>query len=103
MGVMIGRKVLKSELRYTRNVGLGFKAPRHVSLMDSARAAVDSCVRTIGPNLKFQPSFFPLQKAFEADFVDKKCPFTGNVGVRGRILTGVIATNKMKRYTAQYA
>eukprot|EP00041_Stephanoeca_diplocostata_P001528 m.20325 g.20325 ORF g.20325 m.20325 type:complete len:160 (+) comp12111_c0_seq1:32-511(+) len=61
---VLGRKVLKSELRYTRNVGLGFKAPRH---------------------------------AFEADFVDKKCPFTGNVGVRGRILTGVIATMKMKR------
>ena len=39
-------------------------------------------------------------QAAEATFVDKKCPFTGNVSIRGRILTGTIATMKMKRYVA---
>mmetsp|Transcript_23308 Transcript_23308/g.20685 ORF Transcript_23308/g.20685 Transcript_23308/m.20685 type:complete len:158 (-) Transcript_23308:14-487(-) len=59
---VLGRRVARSELRFTRNVGLGFKAPR---------------------------------QAIESNFVDKKCPFTGNVAIRGRILTGLIATMKM--------
>lgn len=28
---------------------------------------------------------------------DKKCPFTGNVSIRGRILTGVVKSTKMNR------
>ena len=35
--------------------------------------------------------------AIEADFVDKKCPFTGNVSIRGRILKGLVISTKMKR------
>ena len=31
------------------------------------------------------------------NYVDKKCPFTGNVSIRGRILTGIIKSMKMKR------
>merc|ERR1711970_47807 len=50
--------------RYVRNVGLGFKTPRH---------------------------------AKDGNFVDKKCPFTGNVRIRGRILTGVVRKQKMQR------
>ncbi|KJE97467.1 ribosomal protein S11 [Capsaspora owczarzaki ATCC 30864] len=37
------------------------------------------------------------REAIEGNYVDKKCPFTGDVSIRGRILTGVIANNKMKR------
>lgn len=29
--------------------------------------------------------------------IDKKCPFTGNVSIRGRILTGVVKSTKMNR------
>jgi len=58
------RKLNRSEVRFTRNAGLGFKAP--------AQAA-------------------------DGEFIDQKCPFTGNVAIRGRILTGVVATMKMKR------
>ncbi|KXJ07959.1 40S ribosomal protein S11 [Exaiptasia diaphana] len=54
----------KKELRYVRNVGLGFKTPKD---------------------------------AIDGTYVDKKCPFTGNVSIRGRILTGVIKSMKMKR------
>merc|ERR1712001_820053 len=32
-----------------------------------------------------------------ASFVDKKCPFTGNCSIRGRILTGTITKMKMAR------
>merc|ERR1712088_1259783 len=34
------------------------------------------------------------------EYVDKKCPFTGNVSIRGRILTGVVTTLKMNRTCA---
>eukprot|EP00127_Corallochytrium_limacisporum_P000086 Clim_evm25s3 gene=Clim_evmTU25s3 len=34
--------------------------------------------------------------AIEDDYVDKKCPFTGNVSIRGRILTGIVTKMKMK-------
>ena len=54
----------KSDLRYVRNVGLGFKTPR---------------------------------TAIEGNYIDKKCPFTGSVSIRGRILRGVVASTKMER------
>ena len=37
------------------------------------------------------------REAIEGNYIDKKCPFTGNVSVRGRILTGVITKMKMQR------
>mmetsp|Transcript_13535 Transcript_13535/g.19123 ORF Transcript_13535/g.19123 Transcript_13535/m.19123 type:complete len:168 (-) Transcript_13535:104-607(-) len=35
--------------------------------------------------------------AIESSYVDKKCPFTGNVAIRGRILKGLVLSTKMKR------
>merc|ERR1712127_146865 len=35
--------------------------------------------------------------AIEGTYVDKKCPFTGNINIRGRILKGVVASTKMNR------
>ena len=32
----------------------------------------------------------------EGTHIDKKCPFTGNVSIRGRILSGVITKMKMQ-------
>jgi len=37
------------------------------------------------------------QTAIEGHYVDKKCPFTGAVSIRGRILRGVVASTKMNR------
>jgi len=37
------------------------------------------------------------QEAINGTYIDKKCPFTGNVSIRGRILTGVVKSTKMKR------
>jgi len=36
-------------------------------------------------------------EAITGNYIDKKCPFTGQVSIRGRILTGVVASLKMKR------
>lgn len=35
--------------------------------------------------------------AITGNYVDKKCPFTGNVSIRGRILRGIVKTTKMTR------
>ena len=37
------------------------------------------------------------REAIEGTYIDKKCPFTGNVSIRGRILTGVVRSTKMNR------
>merc|ERR1712033_12512 len=37
------------------------------------------------------------REAIEGTYIDKKCPFTGNVSIRGRILTGLVQSLKMKR------
>ncbi|CAG8501214.1 11500_t:CDS:2 [Acaulospora colombiana] len=37
------------------------------------------------------------KEAIEGHYVDKKCPWRGMVSIRGRILTGVVVSTKMKR------
>ncbi|XP_048377408.1 40S ribosomal protein S11 isoform X1 [Stegostoma tigrinum] len=37
------------------------------------------------------------REAIDGTYIDKKCPFTGNVSIRGRILTGVVTKMKMQR------
>ncbi|GMH45049.1 hypothetical protein BSKO_13006 [Bryopsis sp. KO-2023] len=37
------------------------------------------------------------KEAIEGTYVDKKCPFTGAVSIRGRILTGIVKSTKMQR------
>ncbi|OBZ79185.1 40S ribosomal protein S11 [Grifola frondosa] len=35
--------------------------------------------------------------AISGSYIDKKCPFTGDVSIRGRILTGRVVSTKMTR------
>merc|ERR1711894_416327 len=37
------------------------------------------------------------REAIDGTYIDKKCPFTGNVSIRGRILTGRVLKTKMMR------
>jgi small subunit ribosomal protein S11e len=37
------------------------------------------------------------REAIEGTYIDKKCPFTSNVSIRGRILRGVVVSTKMTR------
>merc|ERR1712071_34697 len=48
-------------------------------------------IKTVGLGFKTP------REAIEGTYIDKKCPFTGNVSIRGRILTGICASLKMKR------
>ncbi|KAI0726165.1 40S ribosomal protein S11 [Fomitopsis betulina] len=36
-------------------------------------------------------------EAISGTYIDKKCPFTGDVSIRGRILTGRVVSTKMTR------
>jgi len=48
-------------------------------------------VRNVGLGFKTPAS------AVSGGYIDKKCPFTGNVSIRGRILRGVVVSTKMQR------
>eukprot|EP00922_Rhytidocystis_sp_ex-Travisia-forbesii_P013637 GHVS01020395.1.p1 GENE.GHVS01020395.1~~GHVS01020395.1.p1 ORF type:complete len:212 (+),score=44.59 GHVS01020395.1:76-711(+) len=61
---LLGKKTLAKELRYWKDVGLGFQTPK---------------------------------EAKEGNYIDKKCPFTGDVAIRGRIIKGMVISTKMKR------
>jgi small subunit ribosomal protein S11e len=37
------------------------------------------------------------KEAIDGNYIDKKCPFTGNISIRGRILSGTVISTKMKR------
>merc|ERR1719178_428173 len=41
--------------------------------------------------------FATPKEAKDGNYVDKKCPFTGNVSIRGKILKGMVVSAKMKR------
>merc|ERR1712110_782688 len=56
-----------------------------------AKVAKRYSKKSVGFGIK-NPTF-----AKQGDFIDKKCPFTGNVSIRGRLLTGVVTTLKMQR------
>ncbi|GAB6032723.1 30S ribosomal protein S11, chloroplastic [Chamberlinius hualienensis] len=48
-------------------------------------------VRSVGLGFKTP------REASEGTYIDKKCPFTGNISIRGRILSGVVQKMKMQR------
>merc|ERR1711881_661887 len=60
-------------------------------LPGAKRTVLKRYIRTVGLGFKMPA------EAREGNYIDKKCPFTGKVSIRGRILTGVITKMKMNR------
>jgi len=60
-------------------------------LSAKAGKSVGRYTRNVGLGFKIP------REALIGNYIDKKCPFTGNVSIRGRILTGVVVKNKMTR------
>ncbi|XP_016975075.1 40S ribosomal protein S11 [Drosophila rhopaloa] len=62
-------------------------------------------VRRKSATLKKRPRFYRQiglgfrapAEAIDGTYIDKKCPWTGDVRIRGRILTGVVRKAKMQR------
>jgi len=40
---------------------------------------------------------FTPDEAFKGNYIDKKCPFRGQISIRGRILRGTVVSTKMDR------
>merc|ERR1711881_343468 len=57
----------------------------------SSKGKVPRYTRNVGLGFKTP------REATEGHYIDKKCPFTGNVSIRGRILTGIVKSMKMNR------
>lgn len=75
-----GKKVATKEKRWFKDVGLGFKTP--------SEAINGTYIGTV--------LFCQLLVSYSIP-LDKKCPFTGDVSIRGRILTGKVVSTKMNR------
>jgi small subunit ribosomal protein S11e len=75
-----GKKVTTKDKRWFKDIGLGFKTPSE---------AINGTY--IGmPTLSTSFQLFKVS-------LDKKCPFTGDISIRGRILTGKVVSTKMNR------
>nr|AAX48887.1 S11 [Suberites domuncula] len=68
-----------------------FQNSKTVILGGSKKKKDQRFVRNVGLGFKTP------REAVEGTYIDKKCPFTGNVSIRGRILTGIVKSLKMKR------
>uniref|UniRef100_A0A4X2LKK6 Small ribosomal subunit protein uS17 n=1 Tax=Vombatus ursinus TaxID=29139 RepID=A0A4X2LKK6_VOMUR len=64
---------------------------KRVLLGDTAKEKLPRYYKNIGLGFKTP------KEAIEGTYIDKKCPFTGNVSIRGRILSGVVTKMKMQR------
>lgn len=77
----VGKKISTKEKRWYKDVGLGFKTP--------AEAIKGTYIGVY--------IFSVLSFLYLTVVEDKKCPFTGDVSIRGRILTGKVVSTKMTR------
>ncbi|ELV14170.1 40S ribosomal protein S11 [Tupaia chinensis] len=70
-----------------------FQNKKRVLLGEAGKEKLPRYYKNIG--LGFQTP----KEAIKGTYIDKKCPFTGNVAIRGRILSGVVTKMKMQRAT----
>ncbi|KAG8137175.1 putative 40S ribosomal protein [Naja naja] len=68
-----------------------FQNKKRVLLGDAGKEKLPRYYKNIGLGFKTP------KEAIEGSYIDKKCPFTGNVSIRGRILSGVVTKMKMQR------
>ena len=103
-------KKQKGSLRFVRSVGLGFKTPKSAAeVRSTGPALLGNGLRIRAPwSLGLPCSVAGVATALlssklytvlslQGTYIDKKCPFTGSVSIRGRILKGVVISTKMAR------
>ncbi|CCJ29051.1 unnamed protein product [Pneumocystis jirovecii] len=77
--------------RWYKEVGLGFKTPKEAI----KGQYIENFVVLISVLHFLIIIIFCLELIWK--YIDKKCPFVGNVSIRGRILTGTVVSTKMTR------
>merc|ERR1719399_2100257 len=79
---------IQTEKAYQKQIGIFQNSKKSLAKKGSA-----------GPRYykKIGLGFKTPQSAIEGVYVDKKCPFTSDVTIRGRILKGVVLSTKMAR------
>ncbi|TVU15338.1 hypothetical protein EJB05_38854 [Eragrostis curvula] len=113
-----GKKPGKGGNRFWKNIGLGFKTPRE-AIEDHIMMNMNSCLKLplstldleVDMNIRACTSVGAKEKLREREtnlrqckgcshggtYIDKKCPFTGTVSIRGRIIAGTCHSAKMNR------
>jgi small subunit ribosomal protein S11e len=77
------------------------KAFQKQNIFLNGKRRISKAVQKRGSSYRFYKDvglgFRTPKEAIEGHYIDKKCPFTGEVSIRGKILTGVVMSTKMKR------
>lgn len=81
---------LQTERAYQKQPTI-FQNKKRVLLGETGKEKLPRYYKNIGLGFKTP------KEAIEGTYIDKKCPFTGNVSIRGRILSGVVTKMKMQR------
>lgn len=84
------RLSLQTERAYQKQPTI-FQNKKRVLLGETGKEKLPRYYKNIGLGFKTP------KEAIEGTYIDKKCPFTGNVSIRGRILSGVVTKMKMQR------
>ncbi|KAJ0672761.1 putative ribosomal protein S17/S11 [Helianthus annuus] len=91
-----GKRPGKGGNRFWKNIGLGFKTPR-----EAIEDVLYALVTVIRDEIKLcRKGFYIVGRCIcfrLRTYIDKKCPFTGDVSIRGRILAGTCHSAKMVR------
>ena len=96
----------KGGRRWYKDVGLGFRTPK--TAIEGHYIGALFCVGVDGNNREVEEFRAVGNEMLESlcvegkcrtnkNLPDKKCPFTGLVSIRGRILTGTVTSTKMNR------
>ena len=98
--------VKKHESRYVRPRALDVAHQterayqRQTAVNENARAPAKKFLNSAG-RIRYVKNvglgFKTPKKAVEGKYIDQKCPFTGNVSIRGRIIRAQVRSTKMKR------
>ncbi|EPQ15990.1 40S ribosomal protein S11 [Myotis brandtii] len=81
---------IRTERAYQKQPTI-FQNKKRVLLGETGKEKLPRYYKNIGLGFKTP------KEAIEGTYIDKKCPFTGNVSIRGRILSGVVTKMKMQR------
>ncbi|KAK9707776.1 40S ribosomal protein S11-B [Basidiobolus ranarum] len=69
---------------------------KQVGIFQNAKVAGSKKARNLRWYKDVGLGFKTPKEAIEGTYIDKKCPFTGDISIRGRILSGVVISTKMK-------